>query len=63
MMPKETLEVIQKRIDALMAQAKRLKRKKAPALRRIVSLARANSISIGEIRAVLNGGAEKRSRS
>ena len=61
MMPKETLAVIQKRIDALVARASRLKRKKAPALRRIVELARANSIAIGEIRAALTGGTRKKS--
>ena len=61
MMPKETLAVIQKRIDALVARASRLKRKKAPALRRIVELARANAIAIGEIRTALTGGARKKS--
>ena len=60
-MPKETLAVIQKRINALLARVTRLKRKKAPALRRIVKLARANAIAIGEIRAALIGEARKTS--
>jgi DNA-binding protein H-NS len=60
-MPKETLAGIQKHIDALVAKVSRLKRKKAPALRRIVELARTNGIAIGEIRAALSGGARKKS--
>jgi|RhiMethySRZTD1v2_1073278.scaffolds.fasta_scaffold2398780_1 DNA-binding protein H-NS len=58
-MPSGTLQGIQKRIDALLSQAKRLQRKRVPALRRIVNLARANSISIAEIRAAILGGGRK----
>jgi DNA-binding protein H-NS len=60
-MPKPTLETIQKRIDALLSQAERLKRKKTPALRRIVNLVRENSISLDEIRAALAGGRKRNS--
>jgi DNA-binding protein H-NS len=59
-MPTRTLQAIQKRIDALLSQAKRLQRKRVPVLRRIVNLARANSISIAEIRAALLGGGKSR---
>ena len=50
-MPKTTLQTIQKRIETLLSQARRLKRKKTPALRRIVSLIRGHGISLDEIRA------------
>jgi DNA-binding protein H-NS len=55
-MANETLEAIQKRINALVARVTRLSRKKAPALRQIVRLARANSIPLSEIRHAMNGG-------
>ena len=55
-MPNATLEAIQKRIDSLVARMTRLSRKKAPALRQIVKLARANAIPLSEIRHALNGG-------
>src|SRR5215510_12150403 len=55
-MAKRTLEAIQERISALLSQAKRLEKKRAPALRRIVNLARANSLSISDIRSALLGG-------
>ena len=58
-MPRRTLEAIEKDITALLSEAKRLKKKRAPALRRIVTLARANSISIGEIRDALGGGGKR----
>jgi DNA-binding protein H-NS len=60
-MPKSTLQTIQKRIDALLLQAKRLKRKKTPVLRQIVNLMRAHSISLDEIRAALTGGRKRKS--
>jgi len=59
-MPNQTLQTIQKRIDALLLQANRLKRKRTPALRQIVILARAHDISIGEIRTAVNGSAKRR---
>jgi hypothetical protein len=40
-MSKGTLQTIQERIQALLKHAKRLEKKRAPALRRIVNLARA----------------------
>jgi DNA-binding protein H-NS len=62
-MPKQTLEAVQKRIDGLMAVARRLTRKRAPALRRIVTLARTNGISFFEIRTALAGGGKRRRKS
>ncbi|SRR5258706_2311943 len=59
-MPKHTLQTIQKRIDALLSQANRLKRKRMPALRQIVNLAKAHSFSIEEIRAALPGGGKRK---
>jgi DNA-binding protein H-NS len=58
--PRRTLEAIQKKISALVSAAKRLKKERSPALRRIVSLARANSISIADIRDALAGGRKAR---
>ena len=55
-MPKGPFQTIQKRIQALLKHAKRLEKKRAPALRRIVNLAKRNSISIAEIRSALLGG-------
>ena len=55
-MPQQTLQIIEKRIHALLSQAKRLKRKKLPALRQVVRLVRGHSISIGEIRTALAEG-------
>ena len=59
-MPKRTLENIQKQIDALVSEAKRLKRKKAPVLRQIARLVRAHGISISEIRAAVGGRVKRK---
>src|SRR5215213_1691771 len=61
LMPRHTLEAIEKRISALLSAAKRLKKRKAPALRRIVGLARTHGISMGDIRDALFGERKKRS--
>ena len=53
-MPKQSLQAIQKRISQLKVAAKRLELKRRPALRQIVNLARAHSISVGEIKSALS---------
>jgi DNA-binding protein H-NS len=58
-MPKGTLQTIRDRIQALLKHAKRLEKKRAPALRRIVNLAKTNSISIADIRGALLGGRQR----
>jgi DNA-binding protein H-NS len=61
-MPKRRLETIQKRINALLSEANRLRKKRMPALRRIVGLAKGHGISIAEIRTALVGGPRRKTK-
>ena len=62
-MPKLSVAIINRRIESLRARAEKLKqREKIPALREIVKLVREHGISLGELRAAVKSGGQRKGR-
>ncbi len=62
-MPKLSLATVQKRIAALQKTAEILKKKdKQPAIKAILAMMAKHDVSIGELRAALEGGAARKTR-
>ena len=62
-MPKLSLATVQKRIAALQKTAETLKKKdKQPAVKAILAMMAKHDVSLGELRAALQGGAARKTR-